>query len=73
VWAEAALTRATEIGQARQIAAARGFLGVVSLRQGDYSGAATWLDASLATWRDREHRAWRSSWRPLADTIDVNR
>jgi non-specific serine/threonine protein kinase len=58
VWAEASLARATEIGQARQIAAARGFLGVVSMRQGDFHGAAAWFEASLATWRELGEVMW---------------
>ncbi len=47
-----------KLAKARQIAAARGFLGVVSMRQGDFHGAAAWLEASLATWRELGEVMW---------------
>jgi non-specific serine/threonine protein kinase len=57
-WAEAALVRAMAVGRSRQIAAARGFLGVLSMRQKDYQSAAALLAASLATWRELGELYW---------------
>jgi DNA-binding NarL/FixJ family response regulator len=57
-WAQAALARAAALGRARQAAAARGFLGVISMREGDYATAADCLLASLETWRDLGELYW---------------
>jgi non-specific serine/threonine protein kinase len=58
VWAEAALSRALDLGQVRQIACARGCLGVLSMHEADFPGAATLLEASLATWRELGESYW---------------
>src|SRR5207245_10354374 len=57
-WATAALERATAIGQVREIALACRVLGGLRLRQGDYPGAAGWLERSLATWRELGFGRW---------------
>jgi non-specific serine/threonine protein kinase len=57
-WAEAALAQAMAIGRVRQTAAARGFLGVISMRQKDYDTAAALLEASLSTWRELGELYW---------------
>ena len=51
VFAQPAPRRANEINHVIQIADAQRVLGIVSMRQGDYPGAARWLQCSLATWR----------------------